>query len=359
MSETMSDKISEKASEKASEKTSETLSETMTNRERFVRTMNFQPTDRMPRVEWAPFWDLTLNRWMQEGLDTKGCQYAEIGQHLGMDLLSQTCIPLRIEQCPGPAHFGGPVMIDEKDYQKVKPFLYPADAAERVRYQLEYYLDRHNSGEMVSWITYEGFFWFPRTLFGIENHFYAFFDYPELMHQINQDLADFIIASLDSICEIDCPDFMTFAEDMSYNHGPMLSKELFDEFLLPYYKQVIPAIHKKGIKVIVDSDGDVTEMIPWLIDAGVDGVLPLERQAGVDVTLLKSRYPDFILIGAYNKMVMKSGETAMRNEFERLLPAIRKGGVVASVDHQTPPDVSLENYKIYISLLKEYSEKAK
>ena len=55
---------------------------------------------------------------------------------------------------------------------------------------------------------------------------------------------------------------------------------------------------------------------------------------------------------------MKDGEAAMRIEFERLLPTMKTGGYIASVDHQTPPDVSLENYKIYMKLFKEYSVKA-
>jgi hypothetical protein len=48
----------------------------------------------------------------------------------------------------------------------------------------------------------------------------------------------------------------------------------------------------------------------------------------------------------------------MRAEFERLLPAMRAGGFVPSCDHQTPPSVSLENYHIYVRLMKEYAEKA-
>lgn len=330
---------------------------TLTNRDRFRKIMSFEPVDRMPVYEWAPFWDLTMNRWIKEGLDIKNLQYAEIGQKLGADLISQICIPIKTDKYPNPEHYGSPVIHNSDDYEKIKHTLYPPDVAEIVRPQFEYYNKRHESGEMASWITYEGFFWYPRTLFGIENHFYAFYDEPELMHRINQDLVDFILSTLDSICEIHTPDFMTFAEDMSYNHGPMLSKELFDEFLLPYYKQIIPAFQKKGIKVIIDSDGDVTEMIPWLIEAGADGLLPLERQAGVDVLALKKAFPGFLFIGAYDKMVMKFGEDAMRQEFERLLPAIRMGGFIAAVDHQTPPDVSLEQYLLYIKLLKEYSYK--
>ena len=47
-----------------------------------------------------------------------------------------------------------------------------------------------------------------------------------------------------------------FAEDMSYNNGPMLSYDMFKSFLTPYYQQVIPHIKKWGVPVLIDSDGD-------------------------------------------------------------------------------------------------------
>ena len=41
----------------------------MTPRERFLKTLNFElPDDRLPMVEWAAWWDQTLERWKQEGL---------------------------------------------------------------------------------------------------------------------------------------------------------------------------------------------------------------------------------------------------------------------------------------------------
>jgi hypothetical protein len=33
---------------------------------------------------------------------------------------------------------------------------------------------------------------------------------------------------------------------------------------------------------------------------------------------------------------------------------MRTGGFIPSVDHQTPPGVSLEQYQLYVRLLKEY-----
>jgi uroporphyrinogen-III decarboxylase len=148
------------------------------------------------------------------------------------------------------------------------------------------------------------------------------------------------------------------AEDMSYNHGPMLSYELFKEFLVPYYHRVIPYIKKHNVKVLVDSDGDISSMIPWMLEAGIEGVYPLERQAGVDIVKIRKEYPQFLMMGGYDKMVMSKGKEAMQAEFERLLPVMRSGGYIPSVDHQTPPEVSLDNYRTYIKLFKEYVHKA-
>ena len=46
----------------------------------------------------------------------------------------------------------------------------------------------------------------------------------------------------------------------------------------------------------------------------------------------------------------------MRAEFERLVPLMKKGGFIPSVDHQTPPGVSLEEYRVYLRLLEEYMD---
>jgi uroporphyrinogen-III decarboxylase len=151
---------------------------------------------------------------------------------------------------------------------------------------------------------------------------------------------------------------MTIAEDMSYNHGPMISRGIFEEFVAPYYHQLLPRAKELGIIPIVDTDGDVTEMVPWLQSAGMMGALPLERQAGVDGWKMRQQFPDFRMIGHYDKMVMTEGEAAMRQEFERLLPVMRTGGYIPSVDHQTHPGVSLDNYRIYLRLLNEYTAAA-
>jgi hypothetical protein len=94
-------------------------------------------------------------------------------------------------------------------------------------------LSYYNSGKAIVWYTIEGFFWFPRELFGIENHLYSFFDQKELYHRICEDLLEWHLKAIEKLSVYLNADFMTIAEDMSYNHGSMISRETFEEFIAP------------------------------------------------------------------------------------------------------------------------------
>ena len=327
--------------------------DSMTTHERFQALMHFKPVDRLPLVEWAGWWDKTIERWRSEGLPVGLNDRYDICRHFGLDVYAQNGLPVRGPGCPQAPGHGLGIVANMDDYEKVRPHLFPEPKADPTYWG--HIAEEQRRGDIVIWFTFEGFFWFPRTLFGIEPHFYAFYDQPELMHRINSDLADWQLKALDAICSVCSPDFMTFAEDMSYNHGAMLSKELFDEFMLPYYRRVTPRIRERGVLSIIDSDGDITVPAGWFEEAGLDGILPLERQAGVDVVAIRKVRPRMLFIGCYDKMVMNKGEAAMRAEFERLMPAAKQGGLIISCDHQTPPGVSYEDYKLYLKLFREYA----
>lgn len=328
----------------------------MKNRERFVKTLNFQPVDRLPVIEWASWWDQTIQRWHNEGLPESLTSDEEIRDFFGLDPHRQYWISPRSAQCPAPSSYGQSIISDRDDYIALKKYLYPHPAFDEKL--VESWAKMQAKDDLVVWITLEGFFWYPRTLFGIEPHMYAFFDHPDLMKEMNQDLLEFNMKVFDEFCSICVPDFMTIAEDMSYNHGPMLSKAQFDEFMAPYYEALTPILRDRGTIVFVDTDGDVTIPAQWLTDVGVQGLLPLERMAGVDVVKLREAHPKLRMIGAFDKTVMHLGEGRIRREFERLFPVMRQGGYIPGVDHQTPPQVSLDQYQLYLRLLREYCEKA-
>lgn len=277
----------------------------------------------------------------------------EISEYFGLDPYKQFWFSTTDPTIEAVQHHVQGTVADMDDYLRVLPGLYPDHgvAIESMRP----WAARQARGEAVVWTTLEGFFWFPRTLLSFERLMLAYYDQPELLHRINSDLLDFNLRLLEEVGRTCAPTFCTIAEDMSYNHGPMVSRRICDEFMTPYYRKLVARLKEMDAVVIVDTDGDVTHLAPWLLDMGVDGVLPLERQAGVDGMALRERYPRLGMVGHYNKLVMHKGEALMREEFERLMPLARTGGFIPSVDHQTPPEVPLEDYRLFLRLLDEYT----
>jgi hypothetical protein len=334
------------------------MTRTETVRSRFQKVMAGDlSADRLPLLEWATWWNLTVERWQKEGLaadlDVHG-----IKRFFGLDVDYQLWFP-QMKAGAKPSGEGEEKywVRDEADYEALLPHLYP-DPMPFDRELWRKHAEEQARGEVIAWMTFSGFFWWPRVLFGIQPHLYAFYDQPGLMRRINQDQAEYLLRALDEFCSICVPDFMTFGEDMSYNHGPMISKDLFDEFMAPYYRQVVPRLKERGIIPLIDSDGDVEPLIPWFEEVGLEGILPLERMAGVDVNRIRANHPRWKMIGGFDKTVMHLGEQRIRAEFERLLPVMRSGCYLPSVDHQTPPAVSIPDYRLYLRLLAEYAARA-
>jgi hypothetical protein len=328
------------------------------NCDRFRAILHFEKVDRLPRFEWATWWDQTIRRWQNEGLP-QTMPHGERGvvaimEYFGLDPVWQSWFPITKPSFPQLAFEQG-ACTDMASYEALREHLYPEPNFEAA-FPADV-LERHARGELAVWYTLNGFFWFPRTLLGVERHLYAFYDQPELIKRINDDLLAYNIKLIEGLSRFIEPEFMTVAEDMSYNHGPMLSKACYDQFMAPYYRELMPYVRAHNTVPIVDSDGNIEKCIPWFLDCGVQGFLPYERQSGVDVARLRARHPDLRMIGAFDKMTMNQGIDAMRAEWERLLPVMQSGGLIPSVDHQTPPGVSMAQYRDFLALMWEYTER--
>jgi hypothetical protein len=329
--------------------------EEMTPRERFRAIMNFEPFDRLPVVEWCMWWDETTDRWRGEGL-ADGVRGDDLRRHFGLEIWTQRGVGM------GPVPnvtIIEPVVRTMDEYSAlVAGGLYPPNEQAIDTEMWQSLLDPQDRGEIVVWLTLDGPFWWPRILLGDQEMLLIYYDDPALMHRIIDDMTEYHLRTLDEVVKIITPDFMTWAEDFSYKHGPLIGRDLFDEFLAPYYRAVAARLHEHGVPCIVDTDGDPTISVPWFVDCGVDGLLPWEANAGCDVSAVRAQWPELLMIGGFNKVVMHQGEAAIRAEFERLLPTATTGGFIISCDHQTPPQVSLEDYQLYLRLFREYAEAA-
>ena len=136
----------------------------MTNRERFHKLMNFEKVDRLPMLEWASWWDLTINNWVEQGLKipekTDGLPpLQELKKQLGLDLDLQTWISCTTAQTPKPAYHGAPIVESMEDYERILPTLYPEHPVNEPL--LREFAKRQASGEAIVWLSLDGTFWGP------------------------------------------------------------------------------------------------------------------------------------------------------------------------------------------------------
>ena len=164
----------------------------MNNRDRFRHVLRFERVDRLPRFEWATWWDQTILRWEGEGLPSNRpdgeAGVVAIMEFFGLDPVWQMWFPIQKPGYPAMPHGQGPV-ADMRSYEAIREYLYP-----EINWETAFppeVRERHAKGELAVWFTLNGFFWFPRELLGIERHLYAFYDQPDLMRRINDDLLAF------------------------------------------------------------------------------------------------------------------------------------------------------------------------
>lgn len=329
----------------------------MTTRERFLKVIHFEKPDRVPMFEFCPYWDLTMKRWREEGLPDSVQTQKEMAEYFGLDYCAGFLPSYFADGFPQPEESHAVIEMDEAAYDEVRPNLFPENAAARDRHIWEELAEEQKAGNPVMLNMY-GFFWFPRVLLGIEPHLYSFYDEPELYHKICTDQVEWMLKYLDAMFEVVIPDMFNMSEDMSYNLGPMISEEHFDEFLLPYYLKISEKLKAHNVLFAVDSDGMLEPMIPWLKRGGVGGIYPLEFNAGIDINRIRKNYPDMVMFSAFNKLTMSCEPEVVEAECQRILPALQSGGYIPSCDHQTPPAVSMDQYRTYVKLLRKYCNMA-
>ncbi|MEI8343023.1 MAG: hypothetical protein WCH43_15980, partial [Verrucomicrobiota bacterium] len=137
----------------------------MTPRERFQAAINFQPFDRLPLLEWAFWWDKTLDRWHGEGLPETLTDRYDLYRHFGLDMYCQDWIPaICWATCPQPATHGAPLVSTMADYERIRPHLFPDLEAGTDRWKTwTAWAEHQKNGEAVLWLSLDGFFWFARS----------------------------------------------------------------------------------------------------------------------------------------------------------------------------------------------------
>jgi uroporphyrinogen decarboxylase len=222
----------------------------------------------------------------------------------------------------------------------------PGRYPERLDETIAAYNDRDYALRLGKWV---GFFGPPRFFLGEVRIMTLYYDDPDLIRDIVNDLLDFYIAVYAPVLEKLDIDVFTMWEDMCYNTGPLISPEMFREFMLPAYKKFTSFLKDMGVKrILVDTDGNCWKLIPLFLEGGVTAIYPYEAAANMDVVEVREAFPNLQMIGGIDKRAVIAGKKAIDAELERKIPPmLQKGGFIPYIDHHVPPDISLENFIYY------------
>lgn len=148
-------------------------------------------------------------------------------------------------------------------------------------------------------------------------------------------------------------------DDLGTQKGPMLSPECYREMIYPYQKELFGFIKRKAdVFLLLHSCGSVVELIPSLIELGVDALNPVQvSAAGMDTRRLKQQFGRQITFwggGCDTQRVLAAGsprqvEEEVHRRIEDLAPG---GGFVFTQVHNIQPDVPPENVLAMIRALR-------
>lgn len=157
-------------------------------------------------------------------------------------------------------------------------------------------------------------------------------------------------------------DGLFLGDDIGMQHTIMMSEELYRDWLAPRLKRVIDEARavNPDILIFYHSCGHVTELIPQLIDAGVDVLNPVQPEC-MDFRDIHNRFGDRLsfhgTIGTQTTMPFGTPDEVRRKVFEHLDIAGKQGGLYVCPTHLLEPEVPVENIVAYVQACVDYKNR--
>lgn len=182
---------------------------------------------------------------------------------------------------------------------------------------------------------------------------------PEWVKDFNRVYTDFYIRHLAAQVEaVGQPDGFWIYEDLGYSKGLFCSVDTLAELIFPYYAEVIDWCHARDIPVVLHSCGYIEDAIPLIVDAGFDGLNPMEVKAGCDVLRFARDWGDQLcFFGGLDARVLERGDPAeIEREVIRLIEGMKDLGArwVFGSDHSISTNVTYAAFSHAVNVYREH-----
>jgi len=157
--------------------------------------------------------------------------------------------------------------------------------------------------------------------------------------------------------EAGVPDGAWLYEDLGYKNGLFASPKVLAELIFPYYAEMVDFFHGYGLPTVLHTCGSTTAALPMIVEAGFDGLHPMEVAAGNDTFAFVEQYGDaLVFIGGFDKRIIETGDRDLiRCEAVAWLDGMKARGArhVFGSDHSISTNT---DYDAFCTLLEVYRE---
>ena len=231
--------------------------------------------------------------------------------------------------------------VDEFDWPDPAEFIDPAECRAAVE----------NVGDerVVLGVLWSAHFQDVCAAFGLETAFMRFYDAPELVQAISARIVDFYLKANQIFFEATKGklDAVLIGNDYGSQQGLMLSPKHVRQFAFDGAKQLIDQAKRYDVKVIYHSCGGIRDVIPDLIDLGVDAIHPIQAlAAGMDAAGLAADFGDQVSFcgGVDHQNLLVNGTPDEVKAKVRALRALFPTGLIISPSHEAIlPDIAPAN----------------
>ncbi|MEN6371475.1 MAG: uroporphyrinogen decarboxylase family protein [Armatimonadota bacterium] len=193
------------------------------------------------------------------------------------------------------------------------------------------------------------FFHVVADFFGMENYFMKMYTNPDIVHAVTRRIVDFHLAANRRVFSEarDTVDIFFFFNDFGTQEDLFISPAAFKEFVLPYFKELIDLAKSFGVHPQLHSCGAISKVIPMLVEAGMEGLHPLQAKAkGMAAEDLARDFKGkIVFVGGVDtqELMWRGTPQDVKDEVSRLRDVFGERWIISPSHEMLMPEVPVEN----------------
>ena len=197
----------------------------------------------------------------------------------------------------------------------------------------------------------------PRDLMGYEELLVKCLTEPELVEAVVEKCIEQSIALVEVAAELGAEIVMS-GDDIADNQRTLISPKVWNRIFLPPFQRWVRAIHACGMYYWKHTDGNIMAVLPSLVDAGIDGIDPIDPIAGMDLAAIKRDWGSRIAIKGNVDCAELLTNGVEADVVEAVKDCIRSagpgGGYACSSSNSIHSGVKPELYAAMVNAIREY-----